>query len=198
MLSIRYEQVIAVVDWVFLALLLLCSVNGLWQGAYAELLGLVHFVLALFVATVIHVVAIPEVLHHLSQTYFNSNLVYGVSLVVVFICSWLLLKLLFTLLVLLTGPSSSKGPASRIFGAILGAAKGCVLITLAIMAADYTFMKEQDFWKQSWTVEQGTPLTYQVRDGLAYVDEFARENIQQLVQPLVEPYLPTATTPSNE
>ena len=172
-----------VLDWFFLALLLLCSINGLWQGAYSELLGFVHFVLSLLLATVVHVVVIPDVLHHLSQSMFGSNLVYGVSLIIIFIISWLLLKLLFALLLMLTGSSNNKGPASRVFGAFFGAAKGFVLIVLIIMAVDYTFIKEQDYWNQSWAVKKVTPFAYQTRDGIAYVDSFARENIQQLVQP---------------
>ena len=174
---------LALFDWILIALIVLCCINGIWQGVYIELLGLVHFMLALLIATAIHVVVIPEVLYRLSQTYFNSNIVYGVGLVVIFIVCWLILKVLFAVLLLMTGSSNTKNPLTRILGGCMGILKGGALIVLIIMAIDYTFVPDQKFWQESFIIEKTTPFAYQVRDGLAFIDDFARQNIQELIDP---------------
>ena len=175
---------LALFDWILIALVILCCINGIWQGVYIELLGLVHFILALLIATAIHVIVIPDVLYTLSQTYFNSNIVYGVGLVVIFIICWLVLKMLFAVLLLMTGSSNTKNPLTRVLGGCMGILKGGAVIVLIVIAADYTFIPDQEFWQQSLVIKKITPFAYQARDGLTLVDDFARQNIQELIDPV--------------
>ncbi len=139
----------AVLDWIFVAVLALSLVIGAWRGLVFELMSLAGWVLAFIaaqwlaadVAALLPLGAVPQGWRHVA----------GFALVFVgAVFAWGLLAGLVRKLVEVAG----LRPADRALGALFGALRGAVLLLAAALVAGWTPMGEAAWWRQS----HGAPL----------------------------------------
>lgn len=157
----------AALDWIFVAVLLASMLIGAWRGLVFEVLSLVGWVVAFFVAqwfaadmaAVLPVGESPETLRYAAGFAL-------VFIIAVFVCgflSWLAKKLVEAI---------GLRPADRALGAAFGVLRGGVLLLAAAVVAGLTPVQDALWWQQSWAA----PVLTDVLKGLkpALPPEFGR------------------------
>ena len=120
-------------DIILLVLIGIGAVLGFMKGFLRQLAGLLGLVAGLLVAKALYVHVADEVF---SQVTDNMGLARGLA----FVAIWLLVPLLFLLVAsLLTKlmEAVSLGWINRLLGAVLGAAKYALVISLLLMVVDH-------------------------------------------------------------
>ena len=147
----------AKLDWVFLAVLGFSFMVGAWRGLVFEVVSLIGWVIAFFLAQWFAV----EMAMLLPLEGFAPDLRYAAGFVLVFVMSvfaasfaaWLLGKLVQAL---------GLRPADRILGALFGVLRGAVLLMVFVVVAGMTSLNQSDWWRES----QGAPWVDQALQGL--------------------------------
>lgn len=157
----------AALDWIFVAVLLASMLLGAWRGLVYEVMSLVGWVVAFFVAQWLA----GDVAALLPMGEPESSLRYAAGFALVFIgavfawgfLAWLAKKLV---------ESIGLRPVDRTLGAAFGVLRGLVLLLAVAVVARLTPLHEAAWWQES----RGAPVLAQVLEGLKPVlpEEFAR------------------------
>ena len=157
----------AALDWVFVAVLLASMLIGAWRGLVYEVLSVVGWVAAFFVAQWFA----ADVAEVLPMGESASSLRYAAGFVVVFVAAvfvcgffaWLGKKLVEAI---------GLRPVDRTLGAAFGMLRGVVLLLAVAVVAGLTPLREAPWWQES----QGAPVLSEMLRGLkpALPEEFGR------------------------
>jgi membrane protein required for colicin V production len=133
-----------IVDWIFLAVLLLSLLVGAWRGLVFEVLSVLSWAAA-FVAAQWFA---PQVASHLPMSGAGESIRYAASFVLVFIAAIFaggLLAFLFKKLMASVG----LGPADRMLGAGFGLVRGALLLLAVTVVVGMTPLQTSEWWREA-------------------------------------------------
>lgn len=144
---------VSTVDWIFLTVLGLSALLGVWRGLVQEVLSLAGWLAAFFVAPAYAPVAaswLPmsgssDMLRHAT----GFVLVFVAVLVATALVSWLIQKLVSAV---------GLGPLDRLLGSGFGLLRGLVLLLAVTVVVGMTPLRDNEAWVNA----QGTPWLQQL------------------------------------
>jgi membrane protein required for colicin V production len=165
--SITSIAAITTVDWVLLMVLALSLLVGLWRGLVFEVLSVLGWVVAFFVAQWFA----PDVAGLLPMSSTTPPIRYAVAFVLTFIAAVFLAGLLASMLKKMVAAVGLR-PVDRVFGAMFGLVRGLVLLLAVAVAIDLTPLKDSPWWQES----SGAPVLSAALKGLkpALPEQFSR------------------------
>jgi membrane protein required for colicin V production len=136
--------VVAALDWILLAMLLLSCLIGMWRGLVYEGLVLAGWVAAFFAARW----AGPPVGFWLPLGGASATLRTGlgctlVFIVVAFVCGWFAWRIRRTVRVM------GLRPVDGLLGAVFGAARAVAVLLVAVALAHLTPLVQEPWWHAS-------------------------------------------------
>ena len=134
----------AMVDIVILAVMAISLVFGLFRGLLRELLSLVSWVLAFWIAYR-YSANVAEIIDRALQ---NPTLSQAVSAVLVFVIVLVALMVLTSLIAKVFKATGLAG-IDRILGGLFGLGRGVVILLAALLLASHTGAVEQDWYNAS-------------------------------------------------
>ena len=134
----------AMVDIVILAVMAISLVFGLFRGLLRELLSLVSWVLAFWIAYR-YSANVAEIIDRALQ---NPTLSQAVSAVLVFVIVLVALMVLTSLIAKVFKATGLAG-IDRILGGLFGLGRGVVILLAALILASHTGAVEQDWYNAS-------------------------------------------------
>ncbi len=132
------------VDWILLSLVLVSMAVGLWRGLVFEVLSLLGWIAAFFLAQWFS----PWVAAYLPLQGMSDSVRYAAAFALTFVLSVLLAGLLASLLRKLVSVVGLR-PVDRILGAAFGALRGVVVLLAVAVVIDLTPLKRADWWQVS-------------------------------------------------
>ena len=132
----------AMFDMLALGVVFICIVLSMMRGVIAELLGLLTWIVALLVAKIFAVTFAQFALTSIQPEAFSVV----VGFVLLFVAAWLAQYFLRSLL---TNAVSAVGLGSinRLVGGLFGAAKGIIIVTIAVLVCAFTDLPKTDGWR---------------------------------------------------
>lgn len=134
----------ALLDWVFIAVLLLSLLVGILRGLVYEVLSLASWVAAFFLAQWFA----PDLAARLPMAGATEVVRYAVAFALVFIAAVFAASLL-TWLVSKLFQAAGLRPADRALGAVFGLLRGVVVLLAAAVLVAMTPMKADPWWTGS-------------------------------------------------
>ena len=150
-----------VLDWVFVAVLLLSVLIGAWRGLVFEVLSLLSWIAAFVLAQWLAL----DVAHYLPMGGASDMVRYAAGFLLVFIATVMFGGLLAALLKKLMA-SVGLRPVDRVLGAMFGAARGVLLLLLATLLAATTPFKASPAWQQSRGVAMSLSVWHALQPSL--------------------------------
>lgn len=141
------------VDWVLLAVIVVSTLISLIRGFIREVLSLVAWVLAFWVA-ITFAEPISPMLSFLSESDMVRTVAAFISLFLVTLIAAALVNYLIGMLVDKTGLTGTD----RAVGMLFGLARGVALVTVALVLGIVAGLQGQEWWQQSWVIELMQPL----------------------------------------
>lgn len=134
----------AAVDWILLAVLVFSLALGAWRGLVYEVLSVLGWVVAFFVAQWFA----PEVAARLPIQSASNPVRYAAAFVLIFIAAVFAAGLLAFLLKKLVEAIGLR-PVDRVMGAGFGLLRGLILLLAATVVIDMTGLKTSGWWRES-------------------------------------------------
>ena len=132
------------IDWILAAVILLSALVGLWRGLIFEVLSLLGWIAAFFVARWLA----GAVGAHLPLQGLSDSMRYAVGFGLTFIVAALLAGLLAALVRKVVSAVGLR-PVDRVLGAAFGALLGVVVLLAVALVVDLTPFKRSEAWQQS-------------------------------------------------
>ncbi|HQR04960.1 MAG: CvpA family protein [Proteobacteria bacterium] len=131
-------------DYTVLGVIAASVLLGLWRGVASELLALIAWVAAFFVART-WATAVAEMLAgSLSDPMLRYSAAFAILFLGVLMVAGVLRFLVSRIL-----RSIGLGPLDRVLGAVFGIGRGLVLAFLVVFAAGFTTLPRQSWWQQA-------------------------------------------------
>ncbi|GAB3791229.1 CvpA family protein [Dyella agri] len=131
------------IDYTILGVLGLSVLVGLWRGLVSEVLALVIWIAAFWVAWLLGP-AVAERLHVITVPTLRVVAGYALCFVLVLVLGALLRFLVQRLLV-----STGLSGTDRLFGMVFGLARGVLLVCLLVFLCQFTTFTREPPWQQS-------------------------------------------------
>jgi membrane protein required for colicin V production len=165
--SLANMAFVTTIDWVLLAVLVLSLLVGLWRGLVFEVLSVLGWVAAFFLAQWFA----PEVAALLPMSSFTQSIRYAAAFVLTFIVAVFVAGLLASMLRKMVAAVGLR-PVDRLLGAAFGVVRGLVLLLAVAVAMDMTPLKDSPWWQES----TGAPVLSAALKGLkpALPEQFSR------------------------
>ena len=165
--SITSLAAITTVDWVLLMVLALSLLVGLWRGLVFEVLSVLGWIAAFFLAQWFA----PDVAALLPMASATQPIRYAAAFVLTFIVAVFVAGLLATMLKKMVAAVGLR-PVDRLLGAVFGVVRGLVLLLAVAVAIDMTPLKDSPWWQES----TGAPVLSAALKGLkpALPEQFSR------------------------
>lgn len=160
-------QAVAALDWIFMAVLVISMLLGLWRGLVFEVISVVSWIAAFFLAQWFA----PAVGHWLPISSTNEALRYGMGFLLVFVGTIFVGNLAaFVIKKLLSVVGLSL--VDRMMGAAFGLVRGLVILLAVAVVVGMTPFKTA-LW---WTESRGAGLSVVALHGLKPVlpEEFGK------------------------
>lgn len=132
------------IDVIFVLVLVLSLLVGVWRGLIRELLSLLSWVVAAYIAWRFHGLLMGP----LNGVIQSPGARQAAALLLTFIAAVLVLALLSHLLVSLLNRSPLRG-TDRALGAVFGALRGVVLIAATVLLVEATPLQKSLWWQGS-------------------------------------------------
>ena len=139
----------AVVDWVFLAVLVFSMLLGAWRGLVYEVLSVLGWAVSFYAAQYFA----PMVAGWLPLQSSSETVRYAAAFVLVFVAAVFAAGLLAFLLKKLIEAIGLR-PVDRTMGAAFGLVRGVILLLAAAVVMDMTALKNNAWWQES----KGAPI----------------------------------------
>ncbi len=137
------------IDVLFVLMVAVSLLVGVWRGLLRELLSLLSWLVAAYLAWRLHGLLMPP----LAGAIASPGARQAAALLLVFIGALLVLALLSHLLVSLLKRSPLRG-TDRALGAVFGALRGLVLVGAAVLLVEATPLQKSLWWTGSALVPQ--------------------------------------------
>jgi membrane protein required for colicin V production len=136
-------------DWIIIAIITLSTVVSLWRGATREILSLITWVAAAYLAFKFAAQLDGLFIHFFDAQSFRFAagfiLIFLVVIIIGGVLSYYLSRLMsFAGLTVL----------DRLLGILFGAARGVLIIAIAVVLANYTTIPRDNWWKESQLLPQ--------------------------------------------
>jgi membrane protein required for colicin V production len=156
-----------VLDWIFLAVLLLSMLLGAWRGLVFELLSVLSWIAAFVLAQWLG----PDVAQMLPLAGAAEMIRYLAGFLVVFVATVFAGGLIAWLIKQLVQAVGLR-PADRALGALFGLVRGVILLLAATVVVEMTPLQSSEWWRQS----RGAEVTTAALKGLKPVlpEEFGK------------------------
>ncbi|WP_233842812.1 CvpA family protein [Dyella sp. 2HG41-7] len=138
-----------VIDLIIIAVLALSVLVGLWRGLISEVLALVTWIAAFWVAWTYGPAVSAHFEHSIEMPVLRILVGYGLCFIAVLIVGALARFALGTLV-----DSTGLGGTDRLLGMIFGFARGVLLVTLAVFLGNLTALAHEPMWQQSTLLPQ--------------------------------------------
>lgn len=160
-------QILAGLDWIFLAVLVASLVLGAWRGLVYEVLSVLGWAASFYVAQWFA----PQVATLLPLQSAAEPVRYAAAFVLVFIAALFAAGLLAFLLKKLVDAIGLR-PVDRTLGAAFGVLRGLILLLAATVVMNMTALRSSGWWQES----SGAPLLEAALRGLKPVlpEQFAK------------------------
>lgn len=142
-----------VLDWIFLAVLLLSMLLGAWRGLVFELLSVLSWIAAFVLAQWLG----PDVAQMLPLAGAAEVIRYVAGFLVVFVAT-VFAGGLIAWLVKQLAQAVGLRPADRALGALFGLVRGVILLLAATVVMEMTPLKSSEWWRQSRGAEVSTAV----------------------------------------
>jgi membrane protein required for colicin V production len=133
-------------DYVFLAIMMISIGLGWWRGFVYELISLLAWIAAYFVARLFVTEVteyVPEVVTStVTRTAVAYSCLFILTMIVGGIVAWLLSKLV---------KFAGLGLMDGFMGSLFGLLRGMLLVTLLVMLAGFTDLPKKPFWREAWS-----------------------------------------------
>ncbi|RUL72197.1 CvpA family protein [Dyella choica] len=137
------------VDLIIVAVLALSVLVGLWRGLISEVLALVTWIAAFWVALAYGPVVSMHFEHSIQTQLLRLAVGYGLCFIAVLIVGALLR---FAIRALVDG--TGLGGTDRLLGMVFGFARGVLLVTLLVFLVSQTGFAHEPLWQQSTLLPQ--------------------------------------------
>jgi membrane protein required for colicin V production len=160
-------QILAGLDWIFLAVLVASLVLGAWRGLVYEVLSVLGWAVSFYAAQWFA----PQVATMLPLQSAAEPVRYAAAFVLVFIAALFATGLLAFLLKKLVEAMGLR-PVDRTLGAAFGVLRGLILLLAATVVMNMTALRSSSWWQES----RGAPLLEAALRGLKPVlpEQFAK------------------------
>jgi membrane protein required for colicin V production len=160
-------QILAGLDWIFLAVLVASLVLGAWRGLVYEVLSVLGWAISFYAAQWFA----PQVATMLPLQSAAEPVRYAAAFVLVFIAALFAAGLLAFLLKKLVEAMGLR-PVDRTLGAAFGVLRGLILLLAATVVMNMTALRASSWWQES----RGAPLLEATLRGLKPVlpEQFAK------------------------
>lgn len=142
-----------VLDWIFLAVLLLSMLLGAWRGLVFEVLSVLSWIAAFVLAQWLG----PDVAQMLPLAGAAEVIRYVAGFLVVFVAT-VFAGGLIAWLVKQLAQAVGLRPADRALGALFGLVRGVILLLAATVVMEMTPLKSSEWWQQSRGAEVSTAV----------------------------------------
>ncbi|MDQ8021055.1 MAG: CvpA family protein [Moraxellaceae bacterium] len=133
-----------VFDYVFLAILGLSTLLGLWRGLVSEVLSLAGWVLALVLAWKGAPLAVP----YLAGVAENEWARWALGFIAIFVLCLILMALVRWLMKELL-KSAGLSASDRLLGSIFGAVRGVLIALVLVLLAGLTALPKEPWWRDA-------------------------------------------------
>lgn len=133
-----------VLDWIFVAVLVISFVVGAWRGLVYELLSLANWIVAFVLAQWLA----PDAAHYLPLANATEVVRYAAGFVLVFVAA-LFLGGLVAFLVRKLVAAVGLRPVDRVLGAAFGLARGVVVLLALTVVVGMTPLAKSPWWQES-------------------------------------------------
>lgn len=133
-----------VLDWIFVAVLVVSLLVGAWRGLVYELLSLVNWIAAFVLAQWFA----PDVAHYLPVANATEVVRYAAGFVVVFVVA-LFVGGLLAFGVRKLVEAVGLRPVDRVLGSLFGLARGAVVLLALVVVAGMTPLVKSPWWHES-------------------------------------------------
>ena len=159
--------VVSATDWGLLAVLGLSMLLGLWRGLVFEVLSVLGWIAAFFLAQWFA----PKVAALLPLSSLSQPIRFAAAFVLTFIVAVFGAGMLASLLKKMVAAVGLR-PVDRLLGGIFGLVRGLVLLLVVAVAMGLTPLKDSPWWQES----AGAPMLSAVLKGLkpALPEQFSR------------------------
>jgi membrane protein required for colicin V production len=160
-------QILAGLDWIFLAVLVASLVLGAWRGLVYEVLSVLGWAVSFYAAQWFA----PQVATMLPLQSAAEPMRYAAAFVLVFIAALFAAGLLAFLLKKLVEAMGLR-PVDRTLGAAFGVLRGLILLLAATVVMNMTALRATSWWQES----RGAPWLEAALRGLKPVlpEQFAK------------------------
>jgi membrane protein required for colicin V production len=160
-------QILAGLDWIFLAVLVASLLLGAWRGLVYEVLSVLGWAVSFYAAQWFA----PQVATMLPLQSAAEPVRYAAAFVLVFIAALFAAGLLAFLLKKLVEAMGLR-PVDRTLGAAFGVLRGLILLLAATVVMNMTALRTSSWWQES----RGAPLLEAALRGLKPVlpEQFAK------------------------
>lgn len=142
-----------VLDYVFLAILVLSALFGLFRGLVREVLALVGWALAFWAAWKFG----PQVAELIGPRISTEALRMGAAYAAVFFAVLIAAAVVGYLIARFVN-ATGLAATDRILGFAFGLLRGLAVLVLIVLFGNMTAVKEQHWWQQAYAVQELTPL----------------------------------------
>ncbi len=142
-----------VLDWIFIAVLVVSLVVGAWRGLVYELLSLANWIAAFVLAQWFA----PDVAHYLPLGGATEVVRYAAGFVVVFIAA-LFAGGLIAFLVRKLIAAVGLRPVDRVLGSVFGLVRGLVVLLALTVVAGMTPVVKSPWWQESTGADIATVI----------------------------------------
>ena len=132
-------------DWVMLALILVSVIISVWRGLVREVVSLMSWISAIWVA--IHY-TVPFADTILPSAISTPSIRYATAFVTLFLATVIVLELIGVLLAKLMR-AAGLAFVDRLLGAVFGALRGVLLAWILVLVAGLTTLPKQPWWQES-------------------------------------------------
>ncbi len=146
-------------DYVILAVIVVSALIGFVRGFFREVLSLISWILAFWVAFTYASNASVYFAKYLDSTTLRV----AASFTVLFIGSLLVLTVISFLLYRLLSVSGVSG-TDRMLGALFGFFRAAAIVAGFMLVAGVTPLPEEPWWRESMMIKYFQPLTLLLRD----------------------------------
>lgn len=137
------------VDLIIIAVLALSVLVGLWRGLISEVLALVTWIAAFWVAWTYGPAVSTHFEHSIETPLLRLLVGYGLCFIAVLILGALVRFAIHALV-----DSTGLGGTDRLLGMIFGFARGLLLVTLVVFLVNQTGFAHEPMWRQSTLLPQ--------------------------------------------
>ncbi len=132
------------VDWVIIIVIIFSTLISLWRGAAREVLSLLTWLVAIWVAFTYYTALEPALVPYVEAPELRMAITFTILLVAVVIVGTIIAKVVSTAI-----NSVGLSGLDRILGLGFGCLRGVLILAIFVLLAGFTELPSEPWWKDS-------------------------------------------------